>query len=214
MGQAYTVPIACMDGRGRNVGERYSWKLILLGGFLLCTAAVLDVQNQLTEREAAAYAETILEAFLCVAEERDAGITGEIQNVATVVSVQDDEYIGILEIPALELVLPVHTRYSEENLQKTPCRYAGTLETEDLVIAGHNYSSHFGGLGSLKAGDEVRFSEGFGSTYIFRVEQILTVEADSAEELREGEYPLTLFTCTYGGQARIVIRCRWLETIS
>lgn len=48
-------------------------------------------------------------------------------------------YIGVLDIPALELSLPIISEWSYAGLQIAPCRYAGSVYLENLVIAGHNY---------------------------------------------------------------------------
>ena len=59
------------------------------------------------------------------------------------------EYLGVLTIPALGLELPVQTEWSKANLKVSPCRQCGSTAGGDLVIAAHNYKSHFGRLSSL-----------------------------------------------------------------
>lgn len=58
------------------------------------------------------------------------------------------EYLGVLTIPALGLELPVQTEWSKANLKVSPCRQCGSTAGGDLVIAAHNYKSHFGRLSS------------------------------------------------------------------
>lgn len=67
----------------------------------------------------------------------------------TVAEIDGQEYVGCLTLPRLELELPVMADWSYEKLKTAPCRQTGTVAGEDLVIAGHNYAHHFGGLGSL-----------------------------------------------------------------
>ena len=55
-------------------------------------------------------------------------------------------YIGVLDIPALGLSLPVMSQWSYPNLKLAPCRYTGSAYSGNLILAGHNYPSHFGGL--------------------------------------------------------------------
>ena len=43
------------------------------------------------------------------------------------------DYIGILEIPALELELPIISTWSYLNLKEAPCRYTGSVYTNDIV---------------------------------------------------------------------------------
>lgn len=53
------------------------------------------------------------------------------------------EYIGYLSIPSIGLALPVMKQWSYAGLKIAPGRYSGSLYTDDLVIAGHNYNRHF-----------------------------------------------------------------------
>ena len=62
------------------------------------------------------------------------------------------DYIGILEIPSLQISLPVMSQWSYKNLKTAPCRYYGSAYKENMVIAGHNHRAHFGGLRSFIPG--------------------------------------------------------------
>ena len=54
--------------------------------------------------------------------------------------------IGVLEIPEIDLKLPVLSKWSYPLLKKAPCRYSGSAYLDNLVIAAHNYRTHFGKL--------------------------------------------------------------------
>lgn len=118
------------------------------------------------------------------------------------------EYLGVLTIPALGLELPVQTEWSKANLKVSPCRQCGSTAGGDLVIAAHNYKSHFGRLSSLSEGDEVRFTSQDGAEAVYTVERTAQVSPEEPEALREGGCPLVLYTCTPGGKARVVVYCR------
>ena len=38
-------------------------------------------------------------------------------------------------------------------------------------------------------------------------EELETLDADAVDYMSAGDWDLTLFTCTYGGQSRVTIRC-------
>lgn len=116
-------------------------------------------------------------------------------------------YIGYLSIPALNRELPVMAEWSYPRLRISPCRFSGSVETDDLVILAHNYSRHFGKISSLKSGDLVVFTDVNGLASIYEVAEIDTLNPTAVAEMTSGEYPLTLFTCTYGGQSRVTVRC-------
>ena len=124
-----------------------------------------------------------------------------------VTMVGDYEYIGVLDLPALNLSLPIMSDWDYERLKMAPCRQFGSAATDDLVIAGHNYINHFGSLGMLKAGDSVTFTGTDGAVNTYVVSETATISPTETEKVTESGYPLVLYTCTYGRQSRIGIYC-------
>lgn len=122
--------------------------------------------------------------------------------------IDGEKYVGVLRLRPLGLELPVISEWSYPRLKLAPCRYSGTAYKGDLVIAGHDYRSHFGRLKELRAGDAVEFVDIDGNRFVYEVSELLTIQPDDAEELTGGEWELTLFTCTPGGRERLAVRCR------
>lgn len=117
-------------------------------------------------------------------------------------------YVGVLEIPALSLELPIISSWSAEHGKIAPCRYFGSVYQDDLILCAHNYDSHFGKLKLLTAGDAVAFTDMDGNEYFYQVQESLTLDGANVEGIREGDWDLTLFTCTSGGKKRYIVRCR------
>ena len=117
------------------------------------------------------------------------------------------DYVGILTIPSLELELPVASVWSYPALQLAPCRFTGSAYTDDLVIAGHNYTSHFADLHSLQQGDILSFTDVDGNVFAYRVAETEILGENDVEEMTGSGYALTLFSCTVGGQYRVTVRC-------
>ncbi len=124
-----------------------------------------------------------------------------------VVEIDGHGYIGTLDIPALELSLPVMNTWSYPDLKLAPCRYRGSAYLDDLIVAGHNYRTHFGRLNQLGAGEEVRFTDGEGNLFLYTVAELEKLPSTAVEEMETGDWDLTLFTCTVGGKARVAVRC-------
>ena len=115
-------------------------------------------------------------------------------------------YIGVLHIPALELELPVASRWSYPTLKTSPCRYSGSAYRDDLVICAHNYAAHFGGLGELQPGDTATFTDVEGNVFRYRMAEREILPPTAVDEMEAGGWGLTLFTCTIGGQSRVTVR--------
>lgn len=116
-------------------------------------------------------------------------------------------YIGTLRIPALELELPVISEWSYPALKIAPCRYVGSAYLNTLVIAAHNYQSHFGTLKNLSEGDAVTFTDMDGNLFCYEVTALETLPPTAIAEMTASDYDLTLFTCTLGGANRVTVRC-------
>ena len=116
------------------------------------------------------------------------------------------DFIGILRIPALELELPVVSQWSYPNLKTAPCRYSGSAYLNNLIICGHNYTSHFGNLKNLNEGDLATFTDMDGNVFTYKMVERETLLPTSIDAMESGELDLTLFTCTVGGQSRVTIR--------
>ena len=131
----------------------------------------------------------------------------EEEKKMTEVTINGIAYIGYLSIPSLELELPITADWSYQLLKKSPCRYYGTVRGEDLVLMAHNYSSHFGKISQLALGDSVIFTDMDGEITYYEVVGEDVLAPTSVEEFTSGDFDLTLFTCTYGGEYRVTVFC-------
>ena len=188
----------------------------MAGGLLLLAAAlVLTGMNLLEDQQAGAKSERVRkelerqvpETLLQTAgpEVPDYMLYPEQEMPVSEIGGQD--YIGILEIPSLQISLTVMSQWSYKNLKTAPCRYYGSAYKENMVIAGHNYRAHFGGLRSLSPGAQVKFTDMEGNGFVYEVAGIEILGPDAVEALLDEAWDLTLFTCTYGGENRVAVRC-------
>ena len=190
--------------------------LMLLGLILILGAAGLYGYNQWIDYQAGQQSEaaviTLVDEIqnqeVAIVEVEDQGPSEELLKVA---ELDGAYYIGVLTIPALEKILPIQSDWSETKLKSTPCRYSGSIEEGELVIAGHNYKKHFTGLSKLAQGDSVVFTDLEGNQRFYEVREIYTVAATDIEGMIDSGYDLSLFTCNYGGKARVTVRCDRVE---
>ena len=192
--------------------------LMLLGLILILGAAGLYGYNQWIDYQAGQQSEaaviTLVDEIqnqeVAIVEVEDQGPSEELLKVA---ELDGAYYIGVLTIPALEKILPIQSDWSETKLKSTPCRYSGSIEEGELVIAGHNYKKHFTGLSKLAQGDSVVFTDLEGNQMFYEVREIYTIAATDIEGMVDSGYDLSLFTCNYGGKARVTVRCDRVEAV-
>ena len=121
--------------------------------------------------------------------------------------------LGIIEIPEIDIELPVISKWSYPLLKVSVCRYKGPDMNKkgNLVIIGHNYKSgaHFGNLSKLKVGSAIYLTDSSGNKVRYEVYKRLVIEPDDfkAVETYKGTCGLTLLTCQNSGTQRLLLRC-------
>ena len=218
-----------MNKGNRIVHGRKKGTFCLVGGMLLITAAFfLTLFNIYDSMRAESNAEGILKGLEKEMEERISADSSDNSGISDgrgdqsradyelfpekeipVIEANGIWYIGILEIPVLDLKLPVAEEWSYESLRKSLCCYSGSLYQDDLVIAGHNYRRFFRSLNHLAPGTEIRFTDAEGNVFYYQAAWTEVLESDEGKEMTmaSDDWDLTLFTCTYGGRQRIAVRC-------
>ena len=207
-------------------GKTRMGNILLAAGALFLTAALLLTGSNLYETYQAGQAserlsqevfsriesqsqeaDSLSQAVLAGGEEETPEYLLNPEMEMPVEEIEGNGYIGLLEIPALGLSLPVMSEWSYQNLKLTPCRYSGSAYTGNFTIAGHNYSTHFGPIGGLNAGDSITFTDMQGNRFAYEVQVVETLEATAVEDMVGEEWDLTLFTCDLSGESRITVRC-------
>ena len=191
--------------------------IIAVGAVLILSALLLLIYNRCEDVRAGQEAESLLasvEAAISAQEmatpnkpESTEALSPPLDPEMPVVTLDGYEYVGYVEIPTLGLKLPVMAEWDYTRLQIAPCRQFGSSRTDNLVIAAHNYDTHFGKLKELSKGDTVIFTdmEGIVSTYC--IDKLETLSPDAVDTVLNSGYDLVLYTCTKGGKTRVTVFC-------
>jgi sortase A len=191
---------------------------MILGFALMGSALLLHLHNRREADSAGELSQEVLhDVVQQIPEEPDAGallldltppeLLDPEQMRMTEVEINGYGYIGYLSMPSLKLELPIMADWDYRRLQIAPCRYAGTLRGNNLVLMAHNYASHFGRISELSTGDRVIFTDMDGVSTVYIVVGRDVLDPGAVEEMTAGHYDLTLFTCTYGGASRVTVYC-------
>ena len=62
-------------------------------------------------------------------------------------------------------------------------------------------------LSNLQEGDIITFTDAVGNEFTYGVAGIEILQPEEVDDMTSGQWPLTLFTCTYGGASRVTVRC-------
>lgn len=177
--------------------KRRGLAFLLLGVLLLLTAGGWYAYNLLED---------------ATAGERAAGFLKQLEEIPptdgeAAVIVDGEAFCGRIIIDRLKVALPVYDGWDYARLKTAPCRYTGAAATNDLIIAAHNYRSHFGALDTLQEGDAVRFVDAGGTEHRYAVRRVISLDGTAVSDMQAGGWDLTLFTCTKSGKQRVTVRC-------
>ena len=135
----------------------------------------------------------------------------------------DDEIIGVLEIPAMELTMPVYLGASDAHLAAGATVLGSTSapigdDNTNCVIAGHRGwcgADYFRHIDRLQAGDTVTLTN-LWETLTYTVADIQIIQPHEVDKIKiqQGRDLLTLLTChpyASGGRQRYVVYCERTE---
>ena len=195
-------------------------KLIIIGISLITVSTFISIHNIYEEEQAGKNSANVLNIMKESIEENikknTEEITQQIDNeinaiTKKTINVEGYDYISTITIPTLNLELPVMSEYDYDRLKIAPCRYYGSIHTNDLIICAHSYKTHFKNIDKLNQNDLIIITDTDGIKYIYEVLEIEILKPTEVSKMIDNEFDLTLYTCTNDGLNRITIRCNKLN---
>ena len=136
----------------------------------------------------------------------------------------EDEIIGVLEIPAMELTMPVYLGASDAHLAAGAAVLGNTSapiggDNTNCVIAGHRGwrgADYFRHIDRLQVGDTVKLTN-LWEILTYTVTDIEIIQPHEVDKIKiqQGRDLLTLITChpyASGGRQRYVVCCKRFQS--
>lgn len=177
--------------------------LVVLGCILIMTSGLMMTYNNYINKRAFTESHKVYQKIQNRVIEEESIVTDEEMRV---VNIDGNDYIGTINIPTLSLELPVMADWDYKKMKTAPCRYYGSIETNDLVICAHGYDNLFGRIKNLTSGDLLVLTDMNNNEYIYKVEVIEVLSPNDVKEMVESEFDLTLYTCTMDNLNRVTVR--------
>lgn len=184
----------------------------ILGSILIILSIGLIGRNYYIEYKAGKSLDKALAKLNAKIDEGDYVLDGD--NETAVINIDNKVYMGIITAPSLGISIPIIKEYKYEYMNNSPCRYAGSYTTNDLIIAGHNYKKHLYHFKNMKHGEQIVFTTCNGINYYYIVTKIEVLNPNQMEILmgkKDNNWDLSIFTCSNTGRARYVIRCKKVD---
>ena len=190
--------------------KRYSL-IIFLGIFLLLLGISYNIYNHYQQKKQDSVDNEKVEEFFEIKEEKDSD--EEVSVETPTVKEETDNYIGVLEIPKINLKKGIVDKTSASNnvnkniytLKETTLPYEQI--NSHIILAGHSgnsYISFFKNLKKLDMKDKINFYYK-GVKYIYEVSNRYEIEKTGTTDLKiTNKSDITLITCISGTNKQVV----------
>ena len=165
---------------------------IIVGVCLIIAAAVTlalwrwNIHN--SEEQVQYYVNTlrslIPEPQVAVPEERR-------NNTMSVLSVDGIDFVGLLELPRYESVLPVCADWGKTS--RYPCRFTGSIYDGTMQLGATTQKGQYDFYRELSVGDTIHYTDVEGNRYTFTITSLCSEKHADQAALQRKEAALTLF---------------------
>ena len=144
----------------------------------------------------------------------DNGVSNNLSGNSTsdVVTYEGFTVVGRMEIPKIDLDLPVLERATKNSLEKSigVLMGPGLNQVGNTIIVGHNYrnGTFFSRNNELENGDKIYITDTTGTRIEYTIYNIYTTSSEDSEYITRdtaGKREISLSTCTDDSRYRLVI---------
>ena len=189
---------------------RISGIIMALGVLLIAVALLLYLGSYLSTEKHKTESVRIADELISHMPEISDGFIYERSDYSMPVYELDGKnYVGVMEIPAYSVKLPVFANWDKGELNASPCRYMGSIYDGSLVVGGRDRAGQFDFISHITETDSVYITDMAGDRFECVVTNIEVTDDASTEKLTEGEYDLVLFARNRSDNKYVIIRCNF-----
>ena len=178
---------------------------IIIGAALIVIATAVLIFWQWGIQESQEQAEIYVDEIRNVLPEiRDAAVEERRDNTMPVLSVEGTDFVGILEMPRYQSVLPVCASWGENY----PSKFDGSIYDRTIKIGATTQAGQYDFYREISAGDSVFFTDMGGNRYAYTVADIRYEDNADMETLERKDADLTLFIKNIYSFEYIILFCK------
>lgn len=182
--------------------------VLVLGLVLIGIALSMFLGLQIRVRIGAGRSQATAEKLKALLPERSVGIPGLYANPSMpALQIDGVDYVGLLEVPALAISLPVAGSWNRDKLFDAPARFYGNAYNRALVIGGMDYAHQFAFCDQIDTGVAIVFTDMTGTRFSYTVDRVERSKSAQSDWLINTECDLTLFCQDTYSMEYIAVRC-------
>jgi len=140
--------------------------------------------------------------------DRSAGIPGtDLGSHMPVLEIEGEDYVAMLQIPALNVTLPVADTWDNGKLYRSPARFYGSAYDNTLVVGGADDSRQFSFCDKIDNGTVITITDMIGTQFSYAVSRVDRARKAESQWLMDTDHDLTLFCWDYLSMEYVAVRC-------
>lgn len=110
-----------------------------------------------------------------------------------VMEIDHQNFIGLIEASGYSNQLPIYSSWSPNKISSYPCRFSGSVYSNNLIIGGSSNTGQFDFMKTISLNDTIYVTDFYGYKYGYSVTDIQTTTDVSAKNLNSFDADLLLF---------------------
>ncbi len=183
--------------------------LLVLGISLILISVSLLFAFHIYMYHGTQHSQRIVLQMNAILPERTVGVPGiYTDSRMPVLSINDVDYVAMLDIPAFGVTLPVADQWDSKNLYCAPGRFSGSAYDQTLVIGGADSPGQFSFCDQIDNGAVITVTDMTGAQFSYTVSRVDRAKHAEPQWLMSADYGLTLFCRDAYSMEYIAVRCR------
>lgn len=185
--------------------RRHNW-LLALGLGLMLAGLVLVLGSALVRHLWQTQASRLAGQIEALLPDRSVGVPEDYSSMdMPALSLDGQDFIGLVELPAYGIQLPLCGHWQPGKVGKYPCRLDGTLYNDSLIIGAS--ASQLSCVKTVGHGDLVTVTDLQGAVYTYRVRNIRRADNADLSTLKREDARLVLFVRDLYTMEYIIVSC-------
>lgn len=181
---------------------------MILGIVLIMASLAIVAAHHFLQKNATEQIQTIAAEIKSMMSEETYGIPGDHNDPEMpVVEIGGNDFVGLIEVPKFNKILPLYSSWEKSKITDFPCRYMGSMYDGSLIVGTVEDHGQFDIAKGIAGGDELTFTDVTGLKYNYIITDAYKTKDVSTEALTAIDGELVLFVRSTYGTDYMIICC-------
>lgn len=164
--------------------NKKSKALIIIGVVLVVLGTSLLLTSRVSFKKTQQNAQKIVGEIEALFPDRVDGVIEDFSTLEMpVLDIENQDIVGIIEIPKFNIKLPVKNDFSSKVIGSLPMRFSGSAYDGSLIISGSDNQNQFNCAEKLDIDDSVNVVDMTGAEFTYKISEIFRSKSATADSV-------------------------------